>query len=79
MTYLLLSRRLETQVEIAPKLVDLTGLYHLLNDVDRVAGPLLLTHVVASYNLRICHLTHSLEVVDDPFVEMIAPVCECMC
>lgn len=79
MTYVLLSGGLKTQVEITPKFVNLTSLYHLLNDVDCIASLSLLTHVVPSENLGVGHLTHSLEMVDDPFVEMEAPVCQGVC
>lgn len=63
-------------MEITPQLVNLAGFDHPIDDIDRIPGLSLLAHVVASQDFRVVHVAHSREVVNHPFIEMIAPVRE---
>lgn len=79
-TYLLLlSSRLEDGVEVAPKLVDLIGFFHLFNGRNCIARLIFLFHFVPAQYLFIIHMSHALEIIKDPFVEIEAPMVETMC
>ena len=77
-TYRLLASRLEIYMKITPKFVDFTSGGHLLNYLKGISRFALLTEVVPSEDLVIRHVAHAREVINDPFIEMIAPVCESM-
>lgn len=61
-------------MEIPPKLLNLSGFSHLLDDFDRVSRFALLTQVIPSKDLGVFHLAHAIEMINDPLVELITPV-----
>lgn len=65
-------------MEIPPELVDLAGLSHFVNDFNGIPRLALLAQVIASQDFDVGHMAHALEVVDDPFIEMVSPVRESM-
>lgn len=63
-------------MEITPKLLDFTGIDHLIKNLIGISSLLFHTQIIASQNLVGFHVSHTLEMIDDPFVEMEPPVCE---
>jgi hypothetical protein len=66
-------------MEIAPKTIDDTTLNHLVKDVIRVASLLLGAHVIPPENFIGMHVAHAIKVINDPFVEVVAPVGKGVC
>lgn len=73
-TYRILPRRLEIQVEVAPQLLDLVCLDHAVDGCVCILHLALLAHVIPLDDLVSVHMTLTLEVADDPFVEVEAPM-----
>jgi len=63
-------------MEVTPKLVDLTSSDHLIKDFVRIPRLPLHTQIISSQDLSVVHVAHMLEMIDDPFVKMKAPMSE---
>lgn len=75
-TYRCFPSRLKSQMEITPELINLTSFDHPVDDIDCIPGLSLLAHVVAPKDFCVVHVALAHEVVNHPFVEVVAPVCE---
>jgi hypothetical protein len=63
-------------MEVSVEPLNLTIRLHLLAHVNCIACFPLLAQVFASQDLGIFHVAHASEVIDNPFVELVAPVGE---
>lgn len=77
-TYLFFTSRLEIKMEITPELLDFTSRDHHIKNIICIPGPSLNAQIVASQNFVVHHEAHALEMVNDPLIEMIAPVRKCV-
>lgn len=66
-------------MKVAPEFVDLSSLDHHIDDIDCIPSLSLLAQIVSAQNLGISHVALALKVVNNPFVEVEAPVRESMC
>lgn len=63
-------------MEVSVESLNLPIRLHLLADINRITRLSLLAQVFASQNLGIFHVAHASEVIDNPFVKLVAPVGE---
>lgn len=63
-------------MEITPKLLDFTGIDHLVKNLICISSLLFHTQIIAAQDLVVFHVSHTLEMVNDPFVEVEPPVCQ---
>jgi hypothetical protein len=75
---LLLSSHFEVGMKVTPELLDLIVFFHGLDNLDSVARLMLLFHFVPAQDFFIFHMAHTLEMIDNPLVEMVSPVVESM-
>lgn len=75
-TYLFLASRLKINVEVPPKIIDFTSPSHAIKNIVCISRPLLDAQIISSEDLVIIHVARTIEEVDDPFIEMVAPVGE---
>jgi hypothetical protein len=61
-------------MKVPPKLINLPSDSHLIKDIISIPRPPLHAQIISSQDLVVVHMPRSLEVIDDPFVEMVAPV-----
>lgn len=70
------SRRSQIDVEVTPEFLDLAGFDHIAECFPGKFGIASLTPVAAFEGLFVRQVARTVEVVDDPFVEVKAPVGE---
>ena len=75
-TYLFLASRLKVNVEVPPKLIDFTSSSHAIENIICISRLPLDAQIISSQDLVVIHVTRTLKEVDDPFIEMVAPVGE---
>ena len=63
-------------MEVTPKLIDFTSSSHNIEDIICIPRLPLNAHVISSEDLIVIHVARTVKVTDDPFVEMVTPMCE---
>lgn len=61
-------------MKVMPQLADLTGCDHRVQDRISMSGSAFRAHVVPFEDLVVLHLAFALQVVGDPFIEVVTPV-----
>jgi hypothetical protein len=61
-------------MKVAPELFDLIVFFHRLYNLNGIARLMLLLHFVPAQDFVIIHMSHALEMIDNPLVEMVSPV-----
>ena len=63
-------------MEVTPQFVNFTSEDHPVKDLICMPSPALNAHVVAFQNLVVVHEANAIKVINDPFIEVVTPVCE---
>lgn len=63
-------------MEVTPKLIDFTTSSHAVKDIICISRLPLDAHIISSEDLVIIHVARTVEEVDDPFIQMVAPMGE---
>lgn len=63
-------------MEVPPKLIDFTSSSHAIENIICISRLPLDAQIISSQDLVVIHVTRTLKEVDDPFIEMVAPVGE---
>lgn len=61
-------------MEVTVELLDLTICLHLFTGINCVSRLALLAQVLTSQDLGVFHVSHAMEVIDNPLVELVSPV-----
>lgn len=61
-------------MEVTPKLIDFTGLGHAAEDFICISRLPLDAHIISSENFIVVHMARTIQEVDNPLIEMVAPV-----
>lgn len=73
------SRGFQGDVKVAPQLLDLSVLVHLVHDLVRQPTALFAVHVLALKDALRFEESLIFQVLNHPFVKVEAPVCQRMC
>ena len=63
-------------MEVSPKPIDLTTRSHAVENIVCSSCPPLDAHIISSEDFIGFHVAGTIEIVDNPFIEMVAPVRE---
>lgn len=63
-------------MEVTPEFLDLAAVDHLTERLSGISGPAFLAPVATLEDLFVRYVAHALKMVDNPFVEVEAPVGE---